>query len=76
MGLDPGYVRRVLLRVLDGEEYQGILDHYNARTRLEVKPGVPEGKRPTLLNLRKVHKALLPRDVLAIHRAVVCSCAA
>lgn len=54
MGLDPGYVRRTLLRVLDAEEYQGILDHYNARNRLEVKPGVPEGSRPTPLDLRKV----------------------
>src|SRR5215212_244519 len=54
MGLDQAYIRRVLLRVLDGEEYHEALAHYNARNRLEVKPGVPKGKRPTWGELRKV----------------------
>jgi hypothetical protein len=54
MGLDPAYIRRALLLVLDGEEYDDILLHYTARDHWEVKPSVPEGKRPTLRDLRKV----------------------
>jgi hypothetical protein len=54
MGLDPAYIRRVLLRVLDGEEYENILLHYEARNRREVKPGVPKGKHLDLRDLRKV----------------------
>lgn len=54
MGMDIGYVRRVLLRILDGEEYQEVLDHYNARNRLEPKPGVPKGKPLTILDVKKV----------------------
>jgi hypothetical protein len=53
MGLDPAYIRRVLLRVLDGEEYDDILLHYTAHYPREVKPGVPEGKRLDLRDLRK-----------------------
>ncbi len=53
-GLHPGYVRRILLRVLDGEEYPDILDHHNARNRLEVRSNLPEGARPTYLDMRRV----------------------
>jgi hypothetical protein len=54
MGLDPAYIRRVLLRILDGEEYEDILLHYDARNRREVKLGVPKGKHLDLRDLRKV----------------------
>jgi hypothetical protein len=54
MGLDPAYIRRVLLRVLDGEEYDDILLHYTAHYPREVKPGVPKGKPLDLRDLREV----------------------
>jgi hypothetical protein len=54
IGLDPGYIRRVLLRVLDGEEYDDVLGHYNVRNRWEVAPGVPKEKRHTVRAWRKV----------------------
>jgi hypothetical protein len=53
MGLDQAYIRRVLLLVLDGEEYDDILLHYTARNRWEVKPGVPKGKPLDLRDLRE-----------------------
>ncbi len=33
-GMDPAFLRRVLLRVLDGEEYGAVKDHHDARLRL------------------------------------------
>jgi hypothetical protein len=54
MGLDPAYIRRVLLRILDGEEDDDILLHYAYRDRREVRPGVPKGKRLDLRDFRKV----------------------
>jgi hypothetical protein len=53
MGLDPAYIRRVLLRVLDGEEYDDILLHYTAHHPWEVKPDVPKGKPLDLRDLRE-----------------------
>ena len=53
MGLDPAYIRRVLLRVLDGEEYDDILLHYNLHHSWEVKPGVPKGKPLDLRDVRE-----------------------
>src|SRR5215207_7725338 len=52
MGLDPAYIRRVLLRVLDGEEYDDILLHYTAHYPREFKPDVPKGKPLDLRDLR------------------------
>jgi hypothetical protein len=54
MGLDQAYIRRVLLRVLDGEEYDDILLHYTAHYPREVKPGVPKGRPLELRDLREV----------------------
>jgi hypothetical protein len=54
MGLDPAYIKRVLLRVLDGEEYDDILLHYTAHYPREFNPGVPKGKSLNLRDLRKV----------------------
>jgi hypothetical protein len=54
MGLDEAYIRRVLLRVLDGEEYDDILLHYTAHYPWEVKPEAPKGKPLDLRDLRKV----------------------
>jgi hypothetical protein len=53
MGLDEAYIRRVLLLVLDGEEYDDILLHYTAHYPREVKPGVPKGKPLDLRDLRE-----------------------
>jgi hypothetical protein len=54
MGLDSAYIRRALLLVLDGEEYDDILLHYTAQYPWEVKPDVPEGKPLDVRDLRKV----------------------
>ena len=53
MGLDQAYIRRVLLLILDGEEYDDILLHYTAHYPREVKPGVPKGKPLDLRDLRE-----------------------
>lgn len=48
MGLDQAYIRRLLLRVLDGEEYDKAVAHYDASDRTEKVDLVrPSGKRPT-----------------------------
>jgi hypothetical protein len=52
MGLDQAYIRRVLLRVLDGEEYDDILLHYTAHYPREFKPDVPKGKPLHLHDMR------------------------
>jgi hypothetical protein len=51
MGLDQAYIRRVLLRVLDGEEYDEVEMHYIARDPWELKPDEREG--PFDLGFRK-----------------------
>ena len=43
MGLDPAYIRRVLLRVLDGEEYEDIHLYHAAHTSRVVFPNLPSG---------------------------------
>ncbi len=48
--LDPGYLKRILLRVLDGEEYQEIVDHHHALIRWDVRTGFPEGQKPTIMD--------------------------
>jgi hypothetical protein len=53
MGLDQAYIRRVLLLVLDGEEYDDILLHYTAHYPKEFKPDVPKGKPLDLRDLRE-----------------------
>jgi hypothetical protein len=53
MGLDQAYIRRVLLLILDGEEYDDILLHYTAHFPKEVKPDVPKGKPLDLRDLRE-----------------------
>jgi len=53
MGLDQAYIRRVLLLVLDGEEYDDILLHYTAHYPKEYKPDVPNGKPLDLRDLRE-----------------------
>jgi hypothetical protein len=52
MRLDPGYLRRVLLRILDGEEYQEIVRHNDAKLGPVLESELPEGQRPTLKDLR------------------------
>lgn len=52
MRLDPGYLRRVLLRILDGEEYQEIVRHNDAKLGPVFESELPEGQRPTLKDLR------------------------
>lgn len=54
MRLDSGYLRRVLLQILDREEYQEIVRHHDALKHLEPEPGLPEGQWPTLMDLRLV----------------------
>jgi hypothetical protein len=54
MRLDPGFLRRVLLQVLDREEYPDVVRHHNARQRLELKSELPKGKWPTLKDVRWV----------------------
>ena len=54
MRLDLGYLRRVLLRILDGEEYQEVVQHHTAQKRLELKSELPKGKWPTLKDVRWV----------------------
>ena len=53
MGLDQAYIRRVLLLILDGEEYDDILLHYTAHYPREFKPDVPKGKPLDLRDLRE-----------------------
>ncbi|MDP9476909.1 MAG: hypothetical protein M3R38_14690 [Actinomycetota bacterium] len=36
-GMDPAFLRRALLRVLDGEEYEAIQDHHNAQLACEFE---------------------------------------
>ncbi len=36
-GMDPAFLRRVLLLILDGEEYGAVRDHYDARLPFEVE---------------------------------------
>ena len=43
MGLDQAYIRRVLLRVLDGEEYDDIHLYHGAHTSRVVFPNLPSG---------------------------------
>jgi hypothetical protein len=52
MRLDPGYLRRVLLRILEGEEYQEIVRHNDAKLGPVFESELPEGQRPTLKDLR------------------------
>jgi hypothetical protein len=54
LNLDPAYLRRILLRILDGEEYQEVKEHHQAQIRLEERPDLPEGQNPTSWNLRLV----------------------
>jgi hypothetical protein len=65
MGLDQACIRRVLLRVLDGEEYDDILLHYTTHYPREVKPGVPKGKPLDLRDLRE--KIRIRRPMQAAH---------
>ena len=43
MGLDEAYIRRVLLLVLDGEEYDDIHLYHGAHTSRVVLPNLPSG---------------------------------
>lgn len=43
-GVDPSFLRRVLLRVLDGEEYEEVRDYHEARSSFKIEPGVSEEK--------------------------------
>lgn len=49
-GMDPAFLRRVLLRVLDGEEYGAVQDHHDARLPFEIETeasgedGVPRSR--------------------------------
>lgn len=44
--LDPGYLRRILLRILDGEEYERLEEHHTRRTLQGLDPAFLEGRRP------------------------------
>ena len=44
MGLDEAYIRRVLLLILDGEEYDDIHFYHGAHTSWLVFPNLPSGK--------------------------------
>ncbi len=52
--LDPAYLRRILLRILDDEEYQGVVEHHQSQARREVRPDLPEGQNPTWHDMRFV----------------------
>jgi hypothetical protein len=43
MGLDQAYIRRVLLLILDGEEYDDIHFYHDAHTSRVVYPNLPSG---------------------------------
>jgi hypothetical protein len=45
--LDPGYLRRILLRILDEEEYERIEEHHTRRTLQGLDPAFLEGRWPT-----------------------------
>jgi hypothetical protein len=44
MGLDEAYIRRVLLLILDGEEYDDIHFYHGAHTSRVVFPNLPSGR--------------------------------
>jgi hypothetical protein len=78
MGLDQAYIRRVLLRVLDGEEYVKIFEHYDARDSTEKvelvrlsgkripwfrKVKEPDPKAQVRITDLRLAKDLIPEDL-------------
>jgi hypothetical protein len=56
--LDPGYLRRILLQVLDREEYQEAVEYYQTQDRLqEVELEFSEGQPPTIRGRRRIRDA-------------------
>ena len=56
--LDPSYLRRILLQVLDREEYQEAVEYYQAQERWEeVDPELSEGQSPTIRGRRRIKDA-------------------
>lgn len=42
-GLNPGYLKRILLTILDKEEYNSVINYHEDRSRIESKSGAAAG---------------------------------